>query len=78
MEEEHEKEEKTSKETHSHSEKKWRIVDAIFSGGFFGLFYDSEKARKEKDDKKYKELLYGAILGIVGCGILFLIIYLNL
>lgn len=47
------------------NKKGWKIVDAIFSAGIFRLFYESEKARKENDTKKFKQMIYGSILGIL-------------
>lgn len=47
------------------NKKGWKIVDAIFSAGIFRLFYESEKARKENDNKKFKQMIYGSILGIL-------------
>jgi hypothetical protein len=29
------------------------------------MFYESEKATKENDDKKFKQMIYGALLGIL-------------
>ncbi|RSL31491.1 hypothetical protein D7Z54_20875 [Salibacterium salarium] len=62
----------------SNSEKRWRIVDAIFSNGFFGMFYDSETARKENDSKKFNQMMVGALIGVIISVIVFgPIIYFN-
>lgn len=45
--------------------KGWKIFDAIFSAGLFSLFYESEKARNENNDKKFKQMMYGALFGIL-------------
>ncbi|MBP3950231.1 hypothetical protein [Bacillus suaedae] len=47
------------------SEKRWRIIDAIFTNGFFGMFYDSEKARKDGDSKRFNRMIVGALVGIL-------------
>ncbi|MFA9560501.1 hypothetical protein ACERII_24685 [Evansella sp. AB-rgal1] len=43
----------------------WKIFDAIFSAGIFRVFYESEKARKENDDKKFKQMIYGSVFGLL-------------
>ncbi|WP_158735798.1 hypothetical protein [Alteribacillus sp. YIM 98480] len=53
----------------------WKIFDAIFSAGFFQMFYESEKARKENDDKRFKQLLYGSLFGVLFSMILFIVIW---
>ncbi len=53
------------KDTEPNNDKGWKILDAIFSAGVFRLFYESEKARKENDNKKFMQMIYGSIFGIL-------------
>ena len=49
----------------SENKRGWKIFDAIFSAGIFRMFYESEKARKENNDKKFKQVIYGSVFGIL-------------
>ncbi|WP_035179327.1 hypothetical protein [Alkalihalobacterium bogoriense] len=53
---------------------KWRLYDTIVSGGLFGLFADSEEARQKQDGKKFNQLVFGSLLGIVFTVALFYIV----
>jgi hypothetical protein len=59
------------------SKKGWKIFDAIFSAGFFQFLFESEKARKENDDRRFKQLLYGLVFGVLCSVILFIIVWWN-
>lgn len=49
----------------------WKLWDAIFTSGLLSLFKDSHEA--ENDDKKFKQMLFQALFGIIFTVILFVI-----
>ncbi|SDI46110.1 hypothetical protein SAMN05192534_1641 [Alteribacillus persepolensis] len=38
------------------------------------MFYESEKARRENDDKRFKQLLYGLLFGVLFSVTLYIIV----
>ena len=56
--------------------KRWKIFDAIFSAGFIQTLYESEKARKENDDRRFHQLLYGLLFGVLVSVVLIIVVWL--
>jgi hypothetical protein len=49
----------------------WKIFDAIFTSGLLSFFKDSKEA--QNDDKKFKQMLFQLLVGIILTVIIFAI-----
>ncbi|MGB3261325.1 hypothetical protein [Paenisporosarcina sp.] len=49
----------------------WRIWDAVFFSSMFSIFKDNEEA--QRDDKKFKQLLYQLLFSVVFTSVVFVI-----
>ncbi|MGE8081472.1 hypothetical protein [Peribacillus loiseleuriae] len=56
-------------ESNNKSKETWKFWDAVFLSGFFSFFKDCEEA--QNDDKKFKQLLFQLLIGIIFTVILF-------
>ncbi|MFJ5621983.1 hypothetical protein ACIQD3_04445 [Peribacillus loiseleuriae] len=56
-------------ESNNKSKETWKFWDAVFLSGLFSFFKDFEEA--QNDDKKFKQLLFQLLIGIIFTAILF-------
>lgn len=47
----------------------WKLWDAVFSSGLLSFFKDSQEA--QNDDKKFKQLLFQLLFGLIFTALLF-------
>lgn len=51
------------------SKENWKLWDAVFSSGLLSFFKDNQEA--QNDDKKFKQLLFQLLFGLIFTAFLF-------